>query len=115
VNGLGYDNGLAITGGIQYKASEKWSARLGYKYSTRVVPNTPTFELTSGPLRHALGGGATYVVSKGVELHAAYVQSWAIPITGEMTSPFTNQPIPGTRIRLTEIEYAPSFGISLKF
>jgi hypothetical protein len=52
---------------------------------------------------------------KGIELHAAYVQSWAIPISGEMTSPFTNTPIPGSRIRLTLVEYAPSFGVSLKY
>jgi long-subunit fatty acid transport protein len=115
VNGLGYDNGLAITGGIQYKSSDKLSFRAGYKYSTRVVPNTPTFELTCSALRHAIGGGATYELVKGIELHAAYVQSWAIPISGEMTSPFTNTPVPGSRIRLTLVEYAPSFGISLKY
>jgi len=115
VNGLGYDNGLAVTAGIQYKSSEKLSARIGYKYSTRIVPNTPTFELTSSSLRHAVGGGASYEITKGVELHAAYVQSWAIPITGAMTSPLNNQPIPGSRIRLTLVEYAPSIGISLKY
>ena len=115
VNGLGYDNGLAITFGTQYKASEKLSARIGYKYSTRIVPNLPTFELTSSSLRHAIGGGASYQIMKGFELHATYVQSWAIPIKGEMTSPLNNVPIAGSHMRLTLVEYAPSFGITLKF
>jgi long-chain fatty acid transport protein len=114
VNGLGYDNGLAVTSGIQYKASAKLSARIGYKYSTRIVPNTPTFELTASSLRHAIGGGVSYELIKGVELHATYVQSWALPIDGEMTSPL-NEPIPGSRMRLTLVEYAPSFGITIKY
>jgi long-chain fatty acid transport protein len=115
VNGLGYRNGLAITSGIQYKASDRLSARVGYKYSTRIVPNTPTFELTSSSLRHAVGGGISYDATKVIALHATYVQSWAIPIDGAMTSPFNNQAIPGSRTRLTLVEYAPSFGMSLKY
>src|SRR5262249_53176933 len=51
INGLGYDNGLAITTGAQYKKSEKLTWRVGYKYSTRIVPSRPTFELTSSSLR----------------------------------------------------------------
>jgi len=115
VHGLGYDNGLAITSGIQFKASDRWSARVGYKYSTRIVPDKPTFELTSSSLRHAVGGGASYDVTKAIALHLTYVQSWAIPIDGAMTSPLDNQPIPGSRMRLTLVEYAPSFGMTLKY
>jgi long-chain fatty acid transport protein len=115
VHGLGYGNGAAITSGIQYKASDKWSARVGYKYSTRIVPDKPTFELTSSSLRHAVGGGVTYNVTKPIDLHATYVVSWAIPIEGEMTSPLDNAAIPGSRIRLTLVEYAPSIGFSIKF
>ncbi len=115
VHGLGYDNGLAITSGIQFKASDRWSARVGYKYSTRIVPDKPTFELTSSSLRHAVGGGASYDVTNAIALHLTYVQSWAIPIDGAMTSPLDNQPIPGSRMRLTLVEYAPSFGMTLKY
>jgi long-chain fatty acid transport protein len=115
INGLGYDNALAVTTGVQYKPNDKLSARLGYKYSTRVVPNDPTFELTSSSLRHAVGGGISYDVTKAIGLHAAYVLSWAIPIAGEMTSPLNNQTIPGSRVRLTLVEYAPSIGLSVKY
>ena len=115
VHGLGYDNGLAITSGIQFKSSDRWSARVGYKYSTRIVPNQPTFELTSSSLRHAVGGGISYDATKTIALHATYVLSWAIPIEGAMTSPLSNEAIAGSRIRLTLVEYAPSIGISLKY
>jgi long-subunit fatty acid transport protein len=115
VHGLGYDNGLAITSGIQFTSSDRLSARVGYKYSTRIVPNLPTFQLTSSSLRHAVGGGITYELTKAIGLHATYVQSWARPISGQFTSPTNNQPIPGTNERLTLVEYAPSFGLSLKY
>jgi long-chain fatty acid transport protein len=115
VHGLGYGNGLAITSGIQYKPSDRWSTRIGYKYSTRIVPDRPTFELTSSSLRHAVGGGASYDLVKAIALHAGFVLSWAIPIENAMTSPLNNQPIPGTNLRLTLVEYTPSIGISFKF
>jgi long-chain fatty acid transport protein len=114
VAGLGYRNGLAVTAGAQFKANERLTARLGYKYSTRVVPDAPTFELTAGSLRHALSGGVTYDATKSVAIHAALVHAWAVPIEGPMTSP-QDQPIPGSNIRLTLVEYAPSIGLSVKY
>jgi long-subunit fatty acid transport protein len=115
VHGLGYGNGLAVTSGAQYKATDKLVARIGYKYSTRIVPNTPTFELTSSSLRNAVGGGFTFDATKSVALSATYVLSWALPIQGTMTSPLDNAPIPGSHVRLTLVEYAPSIGISFKY
>jgi long-chain fatty acid transport protein len=115
VHGLGYVNGAAITSGAQYKATDRLVARLGYKYSTHIVPNTPTFELTSSSLRHAVGGGATFDATKSISFSGAFVVSWALPIHGEMTSPINNQPIAGSHMRLTLVEYAPSIGISFKY
>ena len=114
VRGLGYRNGLAVTTGIQYKAKERLTARIGYAYNTRVVPNQPTFELTAGSLRNTISGGVSYDVSKEIAVQAAFVHAWAIPIRGPMTAP-QNQPIPGSDIRLTLLEYAPSVGVSFKY
>jgi long-chain fatty acid transport protein len=115
IHGAGYSNALATTFGVQRKFGDKWSARLGYKYSTRVVPNLPTFELTSSALRHAVGGGFSFAVTSKIAVNAAYVESWAIPITGQMTSPVNNQPVPGSFGRLTLVEHAPSIGASVTF
>jgi long-subunit fatty acid transport protein len=115
VNGLGYDNGLAVTFGIQFKPIDKLALRVGYKYSTQIVPNMPTFEISAGSLRHAIGGGISFDVTNVIALHAAFVGSWAIPVEGEMTNPLTNQPIPGSNIRLGLVEYAPSLAISFKY
>src|SRR5262249_49050437 len=39
VTGLGYRNALAVATGAQFKASERITARIGYSYNTRVVPD----------------------------------------------------------------------------
>jgi long-chain fatty acid transport protein len=114
VKGLGYRNGLAVTTGVQYKANERLTARLGYAYNTRVVPDQPTFEITAGSLRNAISGGVSYDATKAIAVQAAFVHAWAIPIRGEMTAP-QNAPIPGSGIRLTLLQYAPSIGVGFKY
>jgi long-chain fatty acid transport protein len=115
VHGLGYKNGWAFTGGTQYKLYDKLNLLAGYKYSTRVIDDaTTSFQATSARLRHAVGPGAVFDVTKSVSLAASYVFSYGFPLNGPVIAP-TNRAIPGSNVRITLHEHAFAAGATIKY
>jgi hypothetical protein len=114
-HGLGYRNGWALSGAVQYELIEQTlMLRVGYQYNTAVLnDDIAQFNYTAGIIRHGIGGGFTFKILEHLSASASYVQSFGIPLEGPLVSPTNNQPIPNTDVRMSL--NAPAFAGGLSF
>ncbi len=82
--GFGWNDVTAVKAGVSYSATDRFTVRAGYNYSSQAVPNDQTFFNILAPavVQHHVTLGATFVATSHIELSALYVHAFENEVRG---------------------------------
>lgn len=117
LGGLGWNSQMSFAIGIQRKVTERFYARLGYMYATRLIDSPEAAFNASGTnlsYRHLPSCGASIRLADNVSISFAYSYSPEARISGPIYLP-NNVAIPGSMAGNVMDAHAAEFGVSVTY
>jgi len=116
VTGLGWQNIVSVHTGVQYRASDRLSLRLGYQYNDNPIRSNEVFFNAASPLviQHVISTGLSYCLAENLSLSLAYLHGFENRSTGAIHGPGAG-PLPGTSVTSRISADALSAGLTLQY
>ena len=117
IGGLGWNSQMSFAIGLQRKITQRFYARFGYMYATRLIDGPEAAINASGTnlaYRHLPSCGASIRLADHVSISFAYSYSPKATISGPIYLP-DNTPIPGSEASNQMAAHAAEFGVSVSY
>jgi len=113
--GLGWNNTVSTSLGIQYRWTESLYLRTGYTYAGDATPDSQATANALAPLfyKHQIHLGTSYEMFTNVWLNLAYSYYPTAEISGPLVTPAG--PIPGGVVTNQESIHVASFGLTVQY
>ncbi len=97
VRGFGWEDIMAVSSGVSFKASDRLTLRAGYHYAGNPIPEAQSMFNVPAPavVQHHATGGLGVMIADGVELNIGAYKAFENSITGAMYRPTA---VPGTAV-----------------
>jgi long-chain fatty acid transport protein len=117
IRGLGWNDIMAVTVGVQRQINERFFLRGGYCYNDNPITSDSVQYNAASPLviQHSVHTGFSYVFDDNWIVAMAYVHCFENSVTGPMHNPATGQAIAGTSITTAASADVLSMGVTKRF
>lgn len=115
LQGLGWDDIVAVAVGAQYKLTDAAAVRLGYVYQSNPIPSEQAVFNVGSSLtsEHSVYIGAGYRLTDALSLDLCYGHLFPNSVTGRFRTP--QGPVPGTAVSIRSGADFLVFGATVRF
>jgi len=116
LQGLGFQDIVALSLGAQYKLTDELTVRSGYSFNMNPIGNAVTSYNVASPLnlQNSLALGLSYDVTKSLKISAAYVHFFQSTNDGPINEPFTG-PLHHSDVRIATTADSLVIGANVSF
>lgn len=113
VKGFGWDDIMAVSAGVSFKASDRVTLRGGYHYAGNPIPDEQSMFNVPAPavVQHHATGGLGVMITEGVEFNVGAYKAFENSIEGAMYRPMA---IPGSSVKNAMSETSILMGFTFR-